>query len=151
MPELTPDGEILELAIIKEIEANKFYTALAQRVTDPQMRKFFEELAGEELAHKEKLELEIIKTGRAATPTEDLELKADTDFHIPAGPLEITYKDMLVMAMQKEEASFRLYVDLVGRITDPNSRETLLALAQEEVRHKLRFETEYDLLLKKSK
>jgi len=60
------------------------------------------------------------------------------------------YKDMLIMAMQKEEASFRLYVDLAGRVINENTHDTLLALAEEEVKHKLRFETEYDLLLKKS-
>jgi rubrerythrin len=149
MAEYEPDEEILELAIEKEIEANKFFRTLAERVTDPEMRTVFEELADEELEHKEKLELEVMKTGRVVTATKELDLKAETEVPIPEGPLEITYKDILIMGMQKEEASFRLYVDLIGRITDPASRETLLALAQEEVKHKLRFETEYDLLLKK--
>jgi len=64
--------------------------------------------------------------------------------------VDMDYKDMLIMAMQKEEASFRLYVDLAGRVTNEDAHDTLLALAEEEVKHKLRFEIEYDLLLKKS-
>ncbi len=32
---------------------------------------------------------------------------------------------------------------------DEESKEVLLALAEEEVKHKLRFETEYDTLMKK--
>jgi rubrerythrin len=55
---------------------------------------------------------------------------------------------MLIMGMKKEETSFRLYVDLAGRVTDPGSKETLLSLAEEEVRHKLRFQMEYDNALK---
>lgn len=50
--------------------------------------------------------------------------------------------------MEKEEASFRTYVNLVVNARDVQTQELLLALAEEEVKHKLRFETEYDLLLK---
>lgn len=59
------------------------------------------------------------------------------------------YKDLLLLGMEKEEASFRTYVNLVGQSQDEQSREVLLALAEEEVKHKLRFETEYDMLLRK--
>jgi rubrerythrin len=51
--------------------------------------------------------------------------------------------------MEKEEAAFRTYVNLAGSIKDEKSREVLFELAQEEVKHKLRFQTEYDILLKK--
>ena len=55
-----------------------------------------------------------------------------------------------MLAMEKEEASFRTYVNLIPTIHDQQSREVLLAIAEEEVKHKLRFEIEYDMLLKKS-
>jgi rubrerythrin len=60
------------------------------------------------------------------------------------------YKDMLMLGIEKEEASFRTYVNLAPSVHDQESREVLLALAQEEVKHKLRFETEYDMLLKQT-
>jgi len=150
MAEFDSDEEILELAIAREEDANQFYMILAERVTSAEMRKVFEDLAGEELEHKAKLELEVVKTGRVVTATEkpELETKGDTE---SVGPdVDMDYKDMLIMGMQKEEASFRLYVDLAGRVINEDARETILALAEEEVKHKLRFETEYDLLLKKS-
>ena len=150
MAEFDSDDEILELAIAREEDANQFYIVLAARAKNAEMRKVFEDLAEEELEHKAKLELEVIKTGRVVTATEkpELETKGDTE---SVGPeVDMDYKDMLIMAMQKEEASFRLYVDLAGRVINENTHDTLLALAEEEVKHKLRFETEYDLLLKKS-
>ena len=49
--------------------------------------------------------------------------------------------------MEKEEASFRTYVNLLPNVHDEDSRETLLALAEEEVKHKLRFEKEFEALL----
>jgi len=150
MAEFDSDEEILELAIAREEDANQFYIVLAAQVKNAEMRKVFEDLAEEELEHKAKLELEVIKTGRVVTATEkpELETKGDTE---TVGPeVDMDYKDMLIMAMQKEEASFRLYVDLAGRVINEDAHDTLLALAEEEVKHKLRFETEYDLLLKKS-
>ena len=50
--------------------------------------------------------------------------------------------------MEKEEAAFRTYVNMVAEARDEQTQELLLALAEEEVKHKLRFETEYDILLK---
>lgn len=46
--------------------------------------------------------------------------------------------------MKKEKAAFRLYNDLASTVKDRALRETFLALAQEEARHKLRFEIAYD-------
>jgi rubrerythrin len=60
------------------------------------------------------------------------------------------FKDMLLLGMEKEDAAFRIYVNLVASVQDEQSQELLLTLAQEEVKHKLRFETEYDALLKEA-
>jgi rubrerythrin len=148
MDEFIADDEILELAIAREVDANRFYLALAARVQDPHIRRIFGELAAEELEHKAKLELEIMKTGRVVNTNETpLGLQDDQPDYTPL-VFEIDYKDILLMGMQKEEASFRFYVDLAGRVTGANSKEVLLTLAQEEVKHKLRFQAGFDYLLK---
>ena len=51
---MNPPGsyeEVLEFAIDREIDANQFYLALAERVDSTEMREVFEDLAGEELEH----------------------------------------------------------------------------------------------------
>jgi rubrerythrin len=147
MAEYESDNEILEFAISREIEAFQFYTALAERMEKPQMRKVFEELAKEELEHKANLELEIIKTGQTVA-TGSQNLTAD-DYHIEGEfQFDMGMQQLLQMSIEKEKAAFKLYVDLAGKVDDENSRETLLALAEEEVKHKMRFEYEYDMLLK---
>ena len=150
MGNVNPDEEILEFAIAREIEANQFFLALAERVNSEEMRKVFEDLAKEELDHKAKLELEVMKTGRVVPATEKVTIP-EHDYIISddPSPLDMDYKDMLLLGMEKEEAAFRTYVNLLANVQDEESREVLLAIAQEEVKHKLRFETEYDLLLKK--
>ena len=151
MAKVCPDDEILEFAIARELEAYHFYMALADRVDSSEMRKVFEDLAKEELEHKAKLELEVIKTGKTLPPAEKVTIP-DHDYILSDvdSALDMDYKDMLMLGMEKEEASFRTYVNLLASVDDEQTREVLLALAEEEVKHKLRFETEYDMLLKKS-
>jgi rubrerythrin len=146
------DDEILEMAVAREVDAIKFYTSLADRAKNSVICRMFEELAAEEVEHKEKLELEIMKAGRVVDtqrpPT------GFNDDRLPSGMAEsagyvppevdIDYKDVLSMGIQKEDASFRLYMDLAGMVNDPGSREMLVALAQEEAEHKLRFQAELE-------
>jgi len=150
MGKISPDQEILQFAISREAEAYHFYLALAGRVKSRQMRKVFEDLANEELEHKAKLELEVTKTGRVV----DVKMKQgrpESEYIISDDPsqLDIDYRDMLLLGMEKEESSFRIYVDLAAKVCDEESREVLLSLAEEEVKHKLRFENEYEVLLEK--
>ena len=143
------DG-ILQLAIEKEVEAYNFYLALANAVEDQRISVAFEELAKEELEHKAKLELEVMKTGKTI-PVEENPTRPGRSYIVSndPSPLDMDYKDMLMLAMEKEEAAFRIYVKLAANVHDKKSQEVLLALAEEEVKHKLRFQTEYDILLKK--
>jgi rubrerythrin len=150
MAKISPGQETLEFAISREVEAYHFYLALAGRVKSRQMRKVFEDLAKEELEHKAKLELEVIKTGRPVS-TKLKPGRPESDYIISDDPsqLDIDYKDMLLLGMEKEESSFRIYVNLAAKACDEESREVLLSLAEEEVKHKLRFENEYELLVEK--
>jgi len=148
MEQMETDDEILELAISREIEAHDLFLELAERVREPQIQSLLRELAQEELEHKHKLELEIIKSGRVVRETD--ETAVPSRGHILSNTnesLDMDYKDVLMLAIEKEDASFRMYVGLVSNVRDEKSREVLLALAEEEVKHKLRFQAEYELLL----
>ena len=152
MGKVNSDQEILEFAISKEVEAYHFFLALAGRVEDPKMRQVFEDLAAEELEHKAKLELEILKMGKTLKEQpippgrpESGYIMSDSDL-----PLDIDYNDMLMLGIEKENAAFRMFVNLIPTVQDEESREILLALAEEEVRHKLRFQNEYDTLNRKT-
>jgi len=134
------DDEILEMAVAREVDANRFYLVLAERVENPRIRRIFEMLAAEELEHKAKIELEIMKAGRVVNKDKTpAGFKNDRADYVPP-EIGMDYKDILLMGMQKEEASIRLYVDMAEMISDAHSKEILLALAQEEVGHKQRFQ-----------
>ena len=148
MGKVNSDQDILEYAISKEVEAYYFFLALAGRVEDPKMRQVFEDLAAEELEHKAKLELEILKTGRTLPEQQIPPGRPESDYIISDNdlPLDLDYNDMLLLGIEKEEAAFRMFVNLIPTVQDEESREVLLALAEEEIRHKLRFENEYNML-----
>lgn len=56
----------------------------------------------------------------------------------------MTYQEALILAMKKEKAAFKLYHTLAAKAPNEDIKSIFLALAQEEAKHKLRFEIEYD-------
>ncbi|MHC4647468.1 MAG: ferritin family protein [Planctomycetota bacterium] len=148
--------DILEFAVAREAEACDFYKTLAGRAENPAMRELILEFAREEAEHKAKLELELMKRGRVVRESERAEEAKDLgDFDIgryivDAGlPVEMDYQDLLLLGMKKEKAAFRLYVDLAAVVRDQEGQEILLALAEEEARHKVQLEIDYDNLVTK--
>ena len=57
---------------------------------------------------------------------------------------KLDYQQALILAMKAEKNADRLYNDLAGAADDENLKGMFLTLAQEEAKHKLRFEVEYD-------
>jgi rubrerythrin len=141
---VNPEEEILKFAIDSEQEAYEFYTEMAERAQRPEAREFFKRAACEEQAHKAKLEA-VQRGNLLLSAGEKIEELDVTDYLISdeASP-GMTYQEALILAMKKEKAAFRLYSDIAETATDPRIKELLLSLAQEEAKHKLRFEIEYD-------
>ena len=135
--------DVLDYAIDREIEANQFYKDLAKKMKNPAMREVFETFAKEELGHKARLEaMKHCKKIQAAKNVPDLQI-ADYVIDIKPTP-DMNYQDALRLAMKKEKVSFRLYLDLADEVENDDQKGIFLSMAQEEAKHKLRFEIEYD-------
>jgi len=137
-------NEALDFAIAREEEAVQFYTDLAGRVDKEWMKQIFEQFAGEERGHKAKLQ--GIKDGHKLLPAEkqvqDLKIG---DYLVADEPNpKMDYQDALILAMKKEKKAFLLYTNLAAATEDETLSQIFQALAQEEAKHKLRFEVEYD-------
>ena len=137
--------EILEFAIKDEQRASNLYTDLAKRSRNDAMRRTFMQFSLEELGHKKKLER--IKTGGEIVVSDakiqDLKI-GDYLVEVNTSRDDLSYQEALIVAMKEEKAAFKLYSDLAARVDDEATMEVLLMLAQEEAKHKLRFEIEYD-------
>ncbi len=135
---------ILDYAIECEEEAAEFYGQLAQKADSSAMREVFEGFRLEELGHKKKL-LGFKQSGNVEPATKEIADLKIGDYLVDVQPSsDLDYQQTLIIAMKKEKAAFRLYTDLAARTPDAGLRDMLLSLAQEEAKHKLRFEVEYD-------
>lgn len=137
--------EVLDFAIRNEEEAAQFYTDLAGRMDRPWMSKIFNNFAQEEKGHKRRLE--DVKAGKKLLHAEQrvLDLKiGDYLVEVDSTEKEMDYQQALVVAMKKEKRAYKMYNDLAETVDDENLKELFLGLAQEEAKHKLRFEIEYD-------
>ena len=135
---------ILDFAIENEENAAKFYRELATMAKLQHMKQVFEGYACEEDGHKAKLV--HVKAGGQLAPAKIkvMDLKIG-DYLVDQKPTpDLDYQGSLILAMKMEKAAFKLYTDLAEATDDPQVRDLLLSLAQEEARHKLRFEIEYD-------
>jgi rubrerythrin len=136
--------EILDFAIQNEEKAAAFYTDLAAKMGSASMSEVFEGFAREEQGHKAKL-LRVKESGTMEQASQAvLDLKIG-DYLVEGEPgPDMDYQDALILAMKQEKAAFKLYTDLAAAAPDEDLRGLLLTLAQEEAKHKLRFEVEYD-------
>jgi len=144
MQEFRTVEDILNFAIKNEQDSYDLYSKLAGEMKNPGTRKFFEDMAREELGHKAKLM--DVKKGKYLEPDTKkvMDLKI-ADYLVDVEPQgEMTYGKALIFAMKAEKAEFKLYVDLADRTSNADVAKTLMFLAQEEAKHKLRLEIEYD-------
>jgi hypothetical protein len=58
--------------------------------------------------------------------------------------LDLTYQNILIKAMKREEMSLKLYTEMSKKFPDTELEKLFSKLASEEAGHKLRFEKLYD-------
>ncbi|MFH1810139.1 MAG: ferritin family protein [Pseudomonadota bacterium] len=144
MTELKSVDNILEFAIRQEEKAEAMYLRLAGKAGHAHMKQSLEEFAAEERRHKQILQ-QIHQNGGLRPSAEQIatlglaEMLREVD-----EDTEMDYQQLLIFAMQREKDAFRMYSSLAEIAQDEKLRLTLQSLAQEEAKHKLRFEIEYD-------
>ena len=131
---------------MREEEAYQFYKDLAGKTGDLFMKELFLDFAEEELKHKR------ILTGLDVEGLERIYenvVKKIDDLNVSERILEIVptpdmdLKDLLVVAMKREEKSQQLYSLLAEASADNDMSLLFIGLAKEEAKHKLRIEKTY--------
>ncbi len=154
MPEeyMTVEG-IIQRAIRFEEDAYNFYTGASEMVKLPHVEDMLNELAGEEVKHKEKLEdllagdIEQIVATKQSRKIQDLKLAE----YLVASPLDegATIQDVLMTAMQREKNSHDFYNLMAGIASSEAAKGLFQFLAQEELGHKNKVEVLYDDIIYK--
>ncbi len=137
--------DVLNFAIAGEERAIDFYSKLSNISNQPAMKKVFLEFAEEEERHKEKL-VNILKGKSFDLSNEKIETLKISDY-IVENDIEfenMKYQESLILAMKREKSAFKLYTNLAYLAADESIKQLFRGLAQEEAKHKLKFEIEYD-------
>lgn len=136
--------EVIQFAIKKEIGSVNFYSRASEMAKYPGTKELFLELAEEENGHRKLLEdLTMGKVAEARIESiPDLKI-SDYMVDVEFRP-DISYADIIRMSMKSEEASLKMYNDLKKGIQDEQLKKLFSFLAQEEAKHKLKFEKIYD-------
>jgi len=143
MKQFTSVDDILDFAIRNEQDAVDFYSKYADLVRK-EMKDLFLEFAQEEIKHKARLMK--IKEEKTFTFSPEKIYSMNLSDYTTSGnfTMDLSYQDALILAMLKEKAAFKLYMNLSQKTDIPFLKDLFLSLAQEESKHKLRFELEYD-------
>jgi len=134
---------MIEEAMHQEQLSHDFYQRLADLVQQPETKETFLFLAKEELEHKAFL-------GQCLTPGGCPLVGQAQDVHLaeimqtPAITPDLSPKEALVVAMKREEGSYRFYQRLASLQPPGEARAFLEKMAQMELSHKEKMEYLFD-------
>lgn len=136
--------KIFSDAIEREIEAHEFYLAVSQKVTNPDVKKTFAELAQEELGHKELLirfKSDPVLLTKINIPSQDYKVAEATE--LPKFDINMKPADAIALAMKKEEEAVKFYRGMAAMSQDAEMKSQFEYLAGMELGHKTRLENVY--------
>jgi rubrerythrin len=141
-------NKILRNAIKIEEQSYKLYKMAQKKVKYDSSKKFLEELAQEELTHKEKIKAildnkkKISELGFSTKQAQDLKIiDVMKDVTITE---DIDYQKLLVFAAKREKSTYDYYKSLALGLEGSEVGILFNKLAEEELTHKNRLEREYD-------
>ena len=137
-------NEILDFAVEREKEAVQFYRDLQTEADFADQKAFLKEPESMEMGH-----IVIIENLRKKMPSE-MQIKAVPNLLISEyistdiDHLSLSYQNILIKAMKREELSMKLYTDMSMKFPDSELSQLFTKLASEEAGHKYKFENLYD-------
>jgi len=136
--------EMIRFAIGREVEAINFYNQANKMVKQSGTKELFLDFVKQEEGHKKKLEGVLAGKVDVAKIEKVPNLKI-SDYMVD-GELQpdISYADILRIAMKREERSVKLYTDLKEQSQDTTLNNLFTFLVQEESKHKYALEKIYD-------
>lgn len=135
---------IIDFAIQREREAVEFYQELQGKAMFSSQKEMLKELEMMERGHITMLS-NIQDKGYEKIEHKQVEDMQISEYLVSEEPEgELSYQDILIIGMKREEASKKLYEDLAERFKETDTEGVFLRLVEEETGHKLKFEKLYD-------
>ncbi len=137
--------DVLKKAIQQEIESQRLYTNLSQKMTDQAAKDAFEQLSQQEKGHQKLLEQYLrgeIKEG-ALSSEQVIDYKIAEYLDQPEITFDMKLKDVFLLAANREKTSHEFYLSLAGIHPQGQVRRLLEELAAQELEHKQKVEFLY--------
>lgn len=136
--------EVIDFAIDREREAVQFYRDLQSMVQFTARKELLRELEDMEKGHIKALE-NVRKGTTPVTQIPRVQNLKISDYLVAAKPTpQLSYQDIIIIAMKREETSTQLYTDLANLSSEPSLKQLFMRLSAEEAKHKLHFEKIYN-------
>jgi rubrerythrin len=140
---MTDIKSILSMAINREVESYTFYRTVSDKAKDPNLKKLFNELAGDETKHREFLQGLLTRDVKALHIDAPKDYKVGDSLKTPELSVNLKPIDGLVLAIKKELEAMQLYTQLAKGSKDPGQKKLFENLASMERGHKARLEDLY--------
>jgi len=140
-----PVSEVLDKAIQREEEAYQFYMDILNHIEDKSVKKAIEWVAGEEKKHKEFL----VNYREGLYGSDSLRMSDVVHYKIaehqeePEIAKEMRREDVFLVASHRELKSYNFYNEMAELHPRGDTREMLIRIANEELKHKEKMEYLY--------
>ena len=135
-------NDIFDLLIEDEEEAIEVYHSMARRSQNLESRKAFEQFVRDETGHF--MELKKMRGqypgGNFDQPLRVKAIKPSKTIHQPEELKKMTYHDILRFAIEEEQKSEQLYLNIANQLEFKQVNELFVHIAREEKKHRLRLE-----------
>ena len=136
--------DAINFAIEKEQEAADFYKDLAGKVELKSLAEELRKMSFVEEGHRDRLKNMDVSIYTTSPLKPGMNLKI-ADYLVEKEPTpDMTWQDLIQIAMKRELAAMRLYTDLAKLTLDSQIKQFFENLAVEEETHKLYFEKIWD-------
>jgi rubrerythrin len=145
-------SELWDTAIYREIASQAMYLEAQREADDPAAKAMLAELAAEELKHADVLR----KMKEAGCNPQDLNRAPLADLGISeylSAPETLEgagLQEVLIFAMKREAQSVAFYTGMMGTLRQESAKKLYARLAQEELKHKMKLELEYEKMFPES-
>lgn len=140
----TEFDKIIEFATLREQDAVDFYHGLQEHAKFSDQKQMLIDFENMEKGHIAILK-NIHKKGLDfLDPNKPSNMKTSDYILASYDEKNLSYENILVIAMKREEYSYKLYKDLATKFPDTEVATLFNNLATEEIRHKNQFADMYD-------
>ena len=139
-------NDVLTFAIRREHDSYELYVMFRDMVRDPSSKALLEDLAKQELSHRNLLEtaLKGEKIERIGGKREPQDLHISDYMVTEDVDPDSTPQEVMLFAIKKEQEAYSIYHMLLGNYEGTELEELFSRLAKEELRHKETLQREYE-------